>query len=60
MGVFNFVSTPEISCNDAVEYELEERDVEQIQQVEFCTGRDTWRIRICFAWRVDYTARQGA
>jgi hypothetical protein len=38
MRLLNIVSTPQNFCNDAVEYMLEERDVEQFQQVEICTG----------------------
>jgi hypothetical protein len=34
MGLFNAFSTPQISCNGAVEYELDERGVETIQHVE--------------------------
>jgi hypothetical protein len=59
MGLFNVVSTPQISCNGAVEYELEEIDVETFQLVEFCTERDTCCVRIACAMRVYYTAQQG-
>jgi hypothetical protein len=35
MRLLNLVSTPQIFCNEVVEYMPEERDDEQIQQVEF-------------------------